>query len=494
MSHTIAEPPDTANNALPEGSISKFATYLGLELLLALVIGVFLLGRPSLWLDEALSIKYTSASWSELLDVIAETEAMHGFYYAVLKAWSGVAGTSEFAVRIPSVLFFVIAVYSLVVLAKLLFSERVALIAGLLLTVNPFLLEYARQARGYAMVTALITVATLLFVRLMLSGDVDLRLLGAYTLVGTLSVYAHAWSLFVLAVHAGVLLLVIGFRKKAGWLIGSWSVMAVGISPLLLFFVVSRGEQVSWIPEVGVVAFLAHFRRQSGGRILLTIFIGMVLVAFWRYTFGDRRDHPRWAIVMLAAWIVVPTVLTFLLSLAVPLFVSRYMIIALPALVLLVAVGMNALRPTWLGIGVLIMVVGLSTLRSNVPRYTSSKEDWRATTEYVLAEAQPYDVVVFYAPVMSVPFEYYQERFYPAISPEIIRYDSDLEGDGSADAIADALFAVIADQLDRRVWVVLSHDLGGIGPLIEDEVYELQRRESRRAFEGTIRVILIGRQ
>jgi len=341
------------------------------------------------------------------------------------------------------------------------------------------------------MVTALITVSTLLFVRLMLSDDVDSWLLVGYRVFGALSVYAHAWSLFVLAVHAGTLSLVADFRKKGGWLVGSWSAMAVVVAPLMYFFVVLRGDQVSWIPAVGVTEFVTHFRRQSGGRVLMAIFFGLALVAFWRY-FVDRNDRPRWAIVMLTAWILVPPVLTFLLSLSVPLFKSRYLIGALPALVLLVAIGMNTLRPVWLGIGVLIIVVGLSMFRSNIPRYTASEEDWRATTEYVLAEADPYDIIVFCAPWMSVPYDYYEERQDPAISPEIIRYD--LESDGSADATAEALFAVIGDQTDRRVWVVLSHNLSGLGPLVEDDIYAMERRESRKELEGMIRVILIGAQ
>lgn len=168
-------------------------------MLVASFLGILLLGRPSFWLDEAFSIKFTSGSWSELFDLIADREAMSGLYYVTLKTWSLFAGTSELAARLPSVVFYVIAVWALVLLARLLFSDRIALIAGLLLTVNPFLLVFAREARAYAMVTAFITVATLLFVRLMLFNQVDLWLLGGYTTVGILSVYAHAWSIFVLA-------------------------------------------------------------------------------------------------------------------------------------------------------------------------------------------------------------------------------------------------------------------------------------------------------
>jgi len=53
VSHTTVEPADTLESALADESISRFTMYLGLELILAAAVGLFLLGRPSLWLDEA---------------------------------------------------------------------------------------------------------------------------------------------------------------------------------------------------------------------------------------------------------------------------------------------------------------------------------------------------------------------------------------------------------------------------------------------------------
>jgi len=490
MRDTAIEPSGGSSNEQPIGVASKFATYLGLQALLAMAVATFLLGRPSLWLDEASSIQFASGPWSELLDAITEQEAMHGFYYVVLKLWSGIAGTSEFASRLPSAIFFVVAVVALVLLGRLLFSDRVALIAGMLLTFNPFLLVYARDARSYAMVTALSTLATYLFVRSILSDEVDLWILGAYTFVGILSVYAHAWSIFVLVVHAGTLLVVPSFRTKAAWLIGSWSMMFILATPLLTFLVFLRGDQVAWIPEVGLSEFIRHFRRHSGSGILMAIFFGLVLIALWTYAFGDRRSQPKWMIAMIIAWILVPPVLTFLVSLSVPLFLSRYLIVALPALVLLAAVGVDALRPTWLGIGMAVVVVALSMSR-NVPTYTSHFEDWRAATDFILTETEPNDVIVFFpARFLSVPYEYYERRLDPDVSPETIHYDFDTRS--ATDARVETLVQAIADTPNRRTWIVISHDFGGGGESLVEKVTDLPRSvESHNEFEGPIRIILV---
>ncbi len=491
MSHATYEPSQTRDRGSTTRTRPRFFLYLGVEMLFALGLAVVAVGRPSLWLDEAFSVDFTSGSWSDLFDIIAEREAMHGFYYMMLKAWSSVAGTSEIAVRLPSVLFFVGAVGAVALLGRLLFNDRTGLIAGLLLAVNPFLLVFAREARSYAMVTALVTVATLLFVHLVLSdrhGRPDLIVLAAYTVVGTLAVYTHAWAIFVLAVHAGTVFLVSDFRRMARWFAGTWMLMALFAVPLLYFLVFVSTDQVTWIPAVGLTAFVHHFRRLTGGWMLMVVFVGLVVAAFWRYGFGDRKDAPRWRIAMVTAWVVVPPVLTFVLSLAVPLFLSRYLIVGLPALVLLAAVAIDGLKPVWVGVGAMIVVASLSFLK-NTDVYTSSIEDWRSATSLIIEESVPDDLIVFYSPDVSVPYEYYERLQSNGGSPGIIRYDPSVLVDSGA--IAVALVDMVEVAGERRVWVVISHDLGGRGPTIEKNLESLRPVAMRREFEGSIRVVLL---
>ena len=491
MSHATYEPSQTQDRGSTRRTPSRFSLYLGIEMLFAFGVAVVAVGRPSLWLDEAYSVDFTSGSWSDLFDIIAEREAMHGFYYVMLKGWSSVAGTSEIAVRLPSVLFFVGAVGAVALLGRLLFNDRTGLIAGLLLAVNPFLAVFAREARSYAMVTALVTVATLLFVQLVLSDRhdrPDLIVLAGYTIVGTLAVYTHAWAIFVLAVHAGTVFLVSDFRRMARWFAGSWILMALFATPLLYFLVFVSTDQVTWIPAVGPTAFVHHFRRLTGGWVLMMVFIFLVVAAFWRYGFGDRKDEPRWRIAMVTAWVVVPPVLTFLISLAVPLFLSRYLIVGLPALVLLAAVAIDGFKAVWLGVGALIVIASLSLVR-NMDVYTSNIEDWRSATSLIIEESAPDDLIVFYSPDVSVPYEYYERLADNDGSPEIIRYDPSVLGD--SDATAAGLVDMVEIAGDRRVWVVISHDLGGRGPTIEKNLESFRPVAMRREFEGSIRVVLL---
>ena len=53
----------------------------------------------------------------------------------------------------------------LVVLARMFFDRRVALLSGLLLATSPFLVKWSQQARGYTLLVSLSVLSTILLVR-----------------------------------------------------------------------------------------------------------------------------------------------------------------------------------------------------------------------------------------------------------------------------------------------------------------------------------------
>ena len=83
----------------------------------------------------------------------------------LLKPWSLAAGTSEWAIRLPSVFAAMAACGLLVVVVRRLFDRRVALVSGLFLATSPFLVKWSQQARSYSFVLAAGILATLLLLR-----------------------------------------------------------------------------------------------------------------------------------------------------------------------------------------------------------------------------------------------------------------------------------------------------------------------------------------
>src|SRR3990170_1567643 len=129
-------------------------------LALSAALGLFQLGQPALWIDEAFTWHATTTH-----GYVRLADELHWLYYTVMKPWVALAGTSEFALRVPSVVGAVVAVALLYGLVRMLFDTNVALVAALLLSVNPFVVKWSQQARSYTILLALAIATTWLLLR-----------------------------------------------------------------------------------------------------------------------------------------------------------------------------------------------------------------------------------------------------------------------------------------------------------------------------------------
>jgi len=118
-----------------------------------------------------------------------------------------------------------------------------------------------------------------------------------------------------------------------------------------------------------------------------------------------------WPHGFVAAWLVVPVVLSFAVSFVQPMFLSRYLIICVPALVLFGTAAIARLRRPVVAWVVVASLVWLSATHL-FAFYESGRggESWRDATGYVLAATRPGDGIVFYPYYVRAPFEYYQRQ------------------------------------------------------------------------------------
>src|SRR5258706_10207541 len=73
--------------------------------ILALALRLYRLDAQSLWLDEGGTwAEVTGKGWLALLAELWSRAAAYPLYHVLLKAWVGVAGDSEWALRFPSAL------------------------------------------------------------------------------------------------------------------------------------------------------------------------------------------------------------------------------------------------------------------------------------------------------------------------------------------------------------------------------------------------------
>lgn len=132
-------------------------------LLLAAGIRFHLLGAQSLWNDEGNSLRLAQRSVGDLIDAAGRDIHPPG-YYLLLKAWTGVAGTSEFALRALSALAGLVAVALAMALGRALFARLAGITAGLLVALSPLAVTYSQETRMYAQLALLAAASMWAFV------------------------------------------------------------------------------------------------------------------------------------------------------------------------------------------------------------------------------------------------------------------------------------------------------------------------------------------
>jgi len=372
--------------------------------LLSVTLGAVMLGHKSLWFDEAFDAQAVRGTWSAIVHLVRATEMSQGAYLVALKSWSALAGTGEVALRVPSVAAAALAAALLVPLGSRIFDLHTGVIAGVLLALNAFVVQWAQQARAYAAVTLAVVAATLLFVRALDDGR---RLSWAlYAVVAALSVYLHFYAGFVLVAHAASLPFV-SRRPPARTLLAVAAAVTLLVLPALYFTATAGRSQLGWIAPVTVDRVWNVTVNSTGRNVVLGVaaMTGLAVLAF-RIGAGSRPD--RWRAMLVGGWAAFPIALGVVTSFVQPIVVPRYAIVITPALALLAAHSITTLaaaRPS-AAIALLAAIVVVAGVRIT-QWYAKTPEDWRGAVAYVQAHRTPADAIAV-TPAWAVPaFRYY---------------------------------------------------------------------------------------
>jgi mannosyltransferase len=437
-------------------------------------LGAFRLGTKSIWTDEAFSDAVARLGLPTIGRMLTHGESFNGLYYTLLHFWQ-LGGNGETWLRLPSVVFGVLATYVLFVLNRRLFGLRVALVAATLLAVNSFFVYYEQDARPYSLAVLLVVLATFLFVRAMEEPSLW-RWLG-YGVVGALAVYAHLFAAFVLFAHLSSLL-IRRPRPRLRDLAAAYGLIALVVAPLLTVMVGTDPLSREFIDQPHLGSFRWLFLNLTGGGGLATTGSFVLLVAYFvACCLGllwilraviDRKAHREtgngWPYGLILSWLSVPILGSFAVSMVrAPIFYPRYLIVVVPPLVTLAAIGISGLPHGILRTVALAGVVALALppLLSYYRGEFKEGEDWRRAVAYVTRAELPGDGIVFLTRYGRRPFEYYLERMQGeadlrSIYPDLpwgayVPVLSDLHGPWSTATAADR-----ARDAHARVWVILT--------------------------------------
>ncbi|MEU8240051.1 glycosyltransferase family 39 protein [Actinoplanes missouriensis] len=362
--------------------------------LLMLAIGLVQAGRPVLSWDEVTSAEVSQRTVGQIVELARNVDAVFGCYYVFLHLWSGLAGTSEVALRLPSIVAMAGGVAVAAELGRRLFSARVGLVTGLILCLAPNTSRYAAEARPYAFACVFSVLAMLLLV-------VAVRRSSAYPWMGyglsvTLLGLSHLLALTTLTAHAVLVGLVLlrerGRRRRLALTWGA--TVAVALLPVLpIAYLGTRQEdtQLHWVEPITMGRIRAMPAAVFGSREVAWLVIGMVVLAAWRPL---RRLAP------MAALVLGPTLTLAVVSvLASPMWVARYLLVILAPLAMLAAVALT--NDDRFGrirvVAVLLLVAFVAVPGQRAVRAPAAKvgPDYRAAARIIGEFQQPGDVLVY---------------------------------------------------------------------------------------------------
>jgi mannosyltransferase len=389
------------------GVISKRTSTMAVAL--AVIVGAAVrccwLGSYSLWFDEASTLKFIGLPFREFVHTLWTERGNMTLYYFLMRAWVHVAGQSEVALRIPALFFGVLTIPAIFLLGSRLFNNATGAIASLLLSVHAFHVQWSRETRGYSLLILLLVLAAYLLLRALESGRQ--RYWIAFAVISAMSVYTHLFAFFVLFAFA-VAILTSPYQVSKHTMLLVFMIFEHLSAPMVLFVLLHWGSQLEWIQAPTPDSLFQFLLVITGGSGIVLAAAYGALCALGAFSTLTRE---RWATGLLLMWLLAPPVLALSISLAVPVFDNKYMVMCVPALTLLAARGCTRLwtiarLPRLVPAAVFVIVLALST--HGTFRYFREMpvSDWRSVVHYVLANQQPADGVVFWKPNVY-PYLYY---------------------------------------------------------------------------------------
>ncbi len=340
-------------------------------------------------------------------------------YYLTLHYWLKLFGTSEAAARSLSAVFMLVTVILIYLIMKRLFSAKAASLAAIFTALGPFLVRYSQEARMYAMVAFLATLATFFLVYALDKGQPRWYYLYGLTIAAAL--YTHYYTVFVIAAHWLYVLYLefAGNRSKPLQQIHWWlaNVMALALfAPWLpvAYHQFTRVQQAFWIQPISSLTlphtlsqFFAFTNNDWAGRweIAATAALGGVVIwALWR---GLRAKSSGLALIVLFTFVGPLAVMA--LSLRRPIYVDRYFVFAavgfyaLLAALIVSAKGrlMDKIRPAIALALCLVFAFGIKNV------YAQSNHQMRTVAKVVNERFQPGDIVISGELYTYFDFSYY---------------------------------------------------------------------------------------
>ncbi len=407
-------------------------------LLTGIVIRLIHLGDISLWYDEA-CVYLQLQVISKVIHLYAVIHPP--LYFVILYLWTLIAGTSETALRLPSVFFSSISIYLIYLSARNLFNRRVALIAAGLTAFSPFHIYYAQQVKMYSMTIFFYSLSFYFISQLIVQRRAGTAKKSQTYRIGfshLLLYYGNAMS-FLGVIANNIWFFVFRNRYKKEWV--PWIIVNViafcAAIPLFILWssLVGLVIQNRWVNPVTFKTFLFSFRLFTAGFYMMGlpmwIVTGACGLAAAYGLFRLRKDIEILSLLIIT--LVFPVLFSAEISMIQhSIYLERTFLFVTIPLYIIIAYGFSRFKPAYVQ-GIVFIVLALCVRKPLIEQLTNEEMPFNNQTACSRMENKnaaaivkkmwkPGDLILHTNPQSVYPFLYYlpweEYEGYQVIKPD----------------------------------------------------------------------------
>lgn len=399
--------------ALARHARSLTSSWVAVPLGLAALIALSLMMRTAelkigFWIDEGLSVGIADRPLGDIPAALRK-DGSPPLYYMLLHFWLGVAGDSEEGVRSFSLMCALLAVpVAWWAGLKIWGTHKAGWFAAVLMAFNPFLSQYAQEARMYAMVALLAIPVTVCFLRAYALDTSSRRpwVIG-FAVSEAVALYTHNWPIFFGAAAGAAWLVLFALAERArrkelfrdaliGF--GGAALLYLPWVPTTLYQAQHTGAPWADAPAFSSLLGVPGVILGRLPEIVFLICAGAGLIALLRTR--PLGQHGRAALALLIICVLTPT-LAWGLSQSSPAWANRYLAVAVAPYLLLATGGLAHARR--LGVFGLALVV-VMWAQDTAP---VEKSNVRSVAHNIGPSLAPGDLVISTQPETIPVLHYY---------------------------------------------------------------------------------------
>ena len=377
-------------------------------IIIILIVGAFLrlfhLDFQSVWLDEIHTLNESNPKFSfkEVHESLMISEPHPPLYFFIMNIFFKIFGYTTFVARLFSALTGVAGIYAIYILGKELFSKKVGIYAMILLSVNYFHIYYSQDARMYVLLFLTTTLSFYFLTRLLKNPTIKSAIL--FSLVSTLMIYSHFFALFTLIAQYFILLYYILFPFNISRLKFLKYTLLSGIITILLYvptyklILKTTQMQSIWIQMPSLDVYTQFFKDFFGQSEMILFFIVPILVLYFiklfdinntkKFVVDPYKHKTVFSFIILFSWIIITLLIPLIRTYtSLPMLVNRYFINILPAVLIILGIGLYLIKNKIIRYGMILIlfVFSISDIFIVKSYYTNpTKTQFREGSNFII--------------------------------------------------------------------------------------------------------------